>query len=100
MSIGHDETGLWVRYAPTASEPEGPLVVYRGVPASVAAKIANPDETPSIGAALHNLVRGQYEAEYPNRPEAPVSQAPEPSAARRAERSGKPAAAKGRRQRW
>jgi hypothetical protein len=68
LDIGYAEDGangeLHVRFAPTAQEPTGPLVIYQGVPPAVAAAVM---ASPSIGQALHQHIRGQYEHTYPER---------------------------------
>lgn len=57
-AIGHDSTTgeLHITFSKT-----GRTVVYAGVPAAVAAQVM---AAPSIGEALHRLVRGRFEHRY------------------------------------
>lgn len=57
--VGYDpETEqLHVRYAPTLRNPAGNLVVYGDMDAETANDILT---APSIGSALHEMVRGKF----------------------------------------
>ena len=96
LEIGHDEAGLWVRYAPTVAEPAGALALFRGVPAEVAERIM---AAPSIGSALHSEIRGRVVPEYPNRTESFAQEpaTPQPPQNRRRTAAAMP---RGRRQKW
>jgi len=63
LEIGYDaETqDLIVRYAPTMKNPAGALVAHHGVDPDTAESVMS---APSIGQALHNNIRGQYEITY------------------------------------
>lgn len=64
LDVGYADGELHVRYAPTVTEPQGPLVIYKDVPADVAEQVMG---SPSIGAALHANVRGRFDFHYPER---------------------------------
>jgi hypothetical protein len=59
--IGYDddEETLVVEYQ------NGSKVAYQGVPASVADQVVN---APSIGSALHRLIKDRYEHDYLDKP--------------------------------
>lgn len=56
-SLAYDDatSTLHVRYS------KGNTAIYEGVPANVAAQVM---QAPSIGTALHSLVRGQFPHKY------------------------------------
>jgi hypothetical protein len=56
-SVGYDKDAqaLHVTYA------SGKTAVYGGVPPDVASQVTN---APSIGQAIHKLIRGQFEHKY------------------------------------
>jgi predicted GH43/DUF377 family glycosyl hydrolase len=60
--IGYDpETAeLRVRYAPSVKNPEGRVVIYHGVDPETAAAV---EGAPSIGQALHQMIRRKFEAQ-------------------------------------
>jgi KTSC domain len=59
--IGYDaeDNTLHVRYWPSVACPEGRLVRYLGVDQKTADAVMN---APSIGSALHAMVKGKYKA--------------------------------------
>lgn len=57
--IGHDGADLLVRYWPSVKHPEGRLVRYVGVDEKTAEAVM---KSPSIGGALHAMIKGKYEA--------------------------------------
>jgi len=63
LEIGYDpeNSQLIVRFAPTMKNPAGAMVAYSGVDPDTAESVMS---APSIGQALHNNIRGQYEITY------------------------------------
>ncbi len=58
--VGYDPEDqiLAIRYAPSVKSPEGALVEYAGVDAKTAEQVL---AAPSIGSAVHQLIRGRFE---------------------------------------
>ena len=56
--IGHEGDTLYIRYWPSIEHPEGKLVRYLGVDAKTAEAVMN---SPSVGGAMHTMIRGKYE---------------------------------------
>ena len=63
LEIGYDDEKeeFFVRYAPTRKNPAGALVAYSGVDAETAASI---ESAPSIGSAIRDQIRDQYQFRY------------------------------------
>lgn len=56
--IGHEGDTLHVRFWPSVKHPAGRLVRYLGVDAKTAEAVMS---APSIGGALHNMIKRKYE---------------------------------------
>src|SRR5262249_44628672 len=56
--VGHEADTLYIRYWPTPKHPAGRVVRYLGVDEKTAKSVI---EAPSIGSALHAMIRGKYE---------------------------------------
>jgi hypothetical protein len=56
--IGHEGDTLSVRFWPSVKHPAGRVVSYQGVDAKTAAAVMT---APSIGSALHSMIKGKYE---------------------------------------
>ncbi len=59
--VGYDPDGevFSVRYIPSVRNPEGRLVEFIGVDAKTAEQVLS---APSVGQAVHQLIRGKFEA--------------------------------------
>jgi hypothetical protein len=56
--IGHKGDTLTVRFWPSVKHPAGRVVSYQGVDAKTAEAVL---AAPSIGSALHSMIKGKYE---------------------------------------
>jgi hypothetical protein len=56
--IGYDGYALTVRYWPSVNHPAGRVVSYQGVDEKTAEAVMT---APSIGSALHSMIKGKYE---------------------------------------
>jgi hypothetical protein len=59
--VGYDSEAseLHIRYVPSVASPEGRLVIYHEVDAKTAEQVMS---APSVGTAVHELIRGKFQA--------------------------------------